>query len=226
MASGTFREDLYYRLNVVHIEVPPLRERRDDVPPLLHHFLRAFAESHRRPLPEVTAEALTRLVAYDWPGNVRELRNVAERLVLKCQTAIVVGMGMLPREILSAGENAPAGRQSAPVSTVHEDLFARLLQGSGSFWTDVYEPFMAHDLTRDTVRGVVRLGLAHTRGNYRALTAAFGMPTKDYKKLLNFLRNYQCHVPFQGFRMLRADGPPGQQKEKASGIAFDGGVGA
>jgi len=216
IANRTFRTDLFYRLNVVHIEIPPLRERRDDVPPLLHHFLRAFAESHQRPLPEVTTEALTRLVAYDWPGNVREVRNIAERLVLKCRTAGVIGIGLLPREILSADTNAPAERQSAPVSTVHEELFARLLQGSGSFWPDVYEPFMARDLTRDTVRGVVRLGLAHTHGNYRALTAVFGLPPTEYKKLLNFLRKYQCHVPFQGSRMLRAEWPPGQQKEKAS----------
>ena len=114
IASGTFREDLYYRLNVVHIEIPPLRERPDDIPPLLDHFLRAFAESHQRPLPEVTTEALTRLVAYRWPGNVREMRNIAERLVLNCGTASVIGIGMLPLEMLPADKNAPAKRESYP----------------------------------------------------------------------------------------------------------------
>jgi DNA-binding NtrC family response regulator len=78
----TFREDLYYRLNVVHIEVPPLRERRGDIPVLWKHFLFMFASAHRLPVPEVTPDAMQRLASYDWPGNVRELRNLAERLVV------------------------------------------------------------------------------------------------------------------------------------------------
>ena len=78
----TFREDLYYRLNVVHIEVPPLRERRGDIPVLLSHFLSTFSTLHRLPRPDVAADALQRLSTYDWPGNVRELKNVAERLVV------------------------------------------------------------------------------------------------------------------------------------------------
>src|SRR5687768_9040011 len=76
IAEKTFREDLYYRLNVIHIEVPPLRERREDVYVLLDHFLGMFAETHRINVPEVTPEALKQLTSYHWPGNVRELRNV------------------------------------------------------------------------------------------------------------------------------------------------------
>ena len=73
-----------------------------------------------------------------------------------------------------------------------------------SFWSEVHEPFMNHDLTRDDVRELVREGLAHTRGNYKMLVTSFNMPPEDYKKFLNFLRKYQCHVPFQGFRMAPA----------------------
>src|SRR5687768_4734050 len=76
IADKTFREDLYYRLNVVHIEVPPLRDRREDIFVLLNHFLGMFAETHRINVPEVTPEALKQLTSYHWPGNVRELRNV------------------------------------------------------------------------------------------------------------------------------------------------------
>jgi len=68
----------------------------------------------------------------------------------------------------------------------------------------VYEPFMARDLTRHEVRELVRLGLEHTRGNYKLLVSSFNMPPEDYKKFLNFLRKYQCHVPFQRFRMMTA----------------------
>jgi transcriptional regulator with PAS, ATPase and Fis domain len=81
VADKTFREDLYYRLNVVHIHVPALRERREDIPALLSYFLGSFADAHRMGVPELTPEALQRLTSYEWPGNVRELKNVAERLV-------------------------------------------------------------------------------------------------------------------------------------------------
>src|SRR5918996_4092896 len=84
VADKTFREDLYYRLNVVHIEVPPLRERREDIAILLNHFLGIFSETHQLPAPEINDEAVAYLTQYQWPGNVRELRNIAERLILRC----------------------------------------------------------------------------------------------------------------------------------------------
>jgi hypothetical protein len=83
-------------------------------------------------------------------------------------------------------------------------LFQRLIGEGASFWSEVYEPFMARDLTRNEVRELVRLGLEHTRGNYKLLVTSFNMPPEDYKKFLNFLRKYQCHVPFQRFRMMPA----------------------
>src|SRR5690606_32584969 len=77
--QGQFRQDLFYRLNVFEIGVPPLRERVDDIVPLAQHFLRQFAEKLHRPVPRVTPEVLEVLVSYDWPGNVRELQNAMER---------------------------------------------------------------------------------------------------------------------------------------------------
>ena len=71
-----------------------------------------------------------------------------------------------------------------------------------SFWSEVHKPFMDRDLTRDDVRELVRVGLAHTRGNYKMLVSAFNMPQRDYKRFLSFLRAYQCHVSFRPFRML------------------------
>ena len=80
--EGRFREDLYYRLNVVPIHLPPLRERREDVPLLAHHFLRRFAEENQKSFEGFTSEAVELLVRYDWPGNVRELENAVERAVV------------------------------------------------------------------------------------------------------------------------------------------------
>jgi Nif-specific regulatory protein len=80
--GGRFREDLYYRLNVVPIPLPPLRERRDDIPLLAQFFLKRYGELNRRDVPELTQEVTHALLAYDWPGNVRELENTIERLVV------------------------------------------------------------------------------------------------------------------------------------------------
>src|SRR5450432_4771448 len=80
--EGRFREDLYHRLNVIAVPLPPLRERREDVPRLLDHFLVKFCEENARPLTRFTPAALKLLVDYDWPGNVRELENVVERAVV------------------------------------------------------------------------------------------------------------------------------------------------
>jgi transcriptional regulator with PAS, ATPase and Fis domain len=82
VAEGEFREDLYYRLNVVPIVLPPLRERRDDIPMLAHYFLRRYAEQNKCTVPELTPPMIEGLKAHDWPGNVRELENTLERLIV------------------------------------------------------------------------------------------------------------------------------------------------
>jgi len=204
VAEKTFREDLYYRLNVVHIEVGPLRERREDIPVLLNHFLHGFADTYQARPPEVTPEANKYLVDYHWPGNVRELRNVAERLVLRTKDGRIT-VDALPAEITRQApiRVATAAGGETPVTAPNSQLlFERMFTNGASFWSEVYEPFMARDLTRNDVRHVVRLGLEHTRGNYKMLVQCFNMPPEDYKKFLNFLRKYQCHVPFQRFRMV------------------------
>jgi two-component system nitrogen regulation response regulator NtrX len=86
---GSFREDLFYRLNVLPIQVPPLRERKDDIPPLVRHFLRAHADEQGLKAKEITPEALEVLQNYEWPGNIRELRNLIERLMIMVQGAVI-----------------------------------------------------------------------------------------------------------------------------------------
>ncbi len=96
--EGKFREDLFYRLNVVPIDVPPLRQRRDDIPLLVDHFLKMFAHRYRRPVATLSAEALEVLQNYEWPGNIRQLRNLIERLSVTTRGDEVTA-DMIPLEI-------------------------------------------------------------------------------------------------------------------------------
>jgi DNA-binding NtrC family response regulator len=88
--KGHFREDLFYRLNVVHIEVPPLRERKEDIPLLIRYFLERFArEMNKKEIPTLSPEAMAALLAYEWPGNIRELENMLERAIILSPKPII-----------------------------------------------------------------------------------------------------------------------------------------
>jgi transcriptional regulator with PAS, ATPase and Fis domain len=200
VANKTFREDLYYRLNVIHIRVPPLRDRREDVPVLLRFFLDQFAKQYQVECPTLSAEAMQTLTDHPWPGNVRELKNVVERLVVRARNGII-GRDDLPLEVLrSAAPSVPASPAPQATRPAADMLFERMVNGGETFWSCVYAPFMSRDLTRDDLRTVVRKGLERTSGNYKVMVELFNMPPDDYKRFLGFLRKYQCHMPFQQFR--------------------------
>jgi transcriptional regulator with GAF, ATPase, and Fis domain len=207
IAAGAFREDLYFRLNVIHVPIPPLRERAEDIPLLIHHFLQSYRSVHRTAAADVSLEAMAALVAYRWPGNVRELKNVVERMVLKAQ-GHVIGLSDLPVEV-TRSLGVPAGAQngqgaSAPKMSQAHELSALMLDRGESFWSAVYPLFIARDLTRNDLRTIVQVGLERTNGNYRLLVQLFNMPQDDYKRFLSFLRKHDCHLPFQRFRAVPA----------------------
>jgi len=204
VAAREFREDLYYRLNVLHLTVPPLRERTGDIPELVEHFLRTFAAHHQMTPPSLSAGALERLCAYAWPGNVRELKNVLERLVLAGRPT--VDLAQLPPEIATVTPSPADEHDRARPTGSHRariDAMLERLAQKESFWTAVYPTFMARDITRDDLRFIVRTGLEQTRGSYRLLLELFNMTPDDYKRFLGFLRQHDCHLPFQRFRMLK-----------------------
>jgi DNA-binding NtrC family response regulator len=116
-AEGKFREDLYYRINVFSITIPPLRERRGDIPLLVDHFLKKFARSMNRPVTRISADAENILQSYDWPGNVRELQNAIERAVLVCKSQ-KVEPDDLPLTIHHGGSER-SGRSLAEIERQH-----------------------------------------------------------------------------------------------------------
>src|SRR5688572_2266794 len=99
--DGRFREDLFYRLHVINITLPPLRQRKDDIPVLAQHFLEKYGEENNRPDMELTSDALDLMMDYDWPGNVRELENVMERAVV-LSTGPRIGAELIPEHIRTA----------------------------------------------------------------------------------------------------------------------------
>jgi transcriptional regulator with GAF, ATPase, and Fis domain len=197
-----FRDDLYYRLNVFEICIPPLRARPDDIPLLLAYYLQLFADQHRRPLLTVAPPALDLLCRYAWPGNIRELRNVVERLVLRL-AGPVIEPDAVPRDLLAA---RPPAAPAPPVDGSHQARVAaildRLLTQHESFWTSAYPAFMARDITRHDLRQLIHTGLERTHGSYRLLVGLFNMTTDDYKRFLGFLKQHDCHLPFQRFRAI------------------------
>lgn len=105
VAEGKFRDDLYYRLNVITIHLPPLRERKEDIPLLLEHFLKKYCDENQKPLRRFSPEAMRHLLDYDWPGNVRELENVVERAVVLSRDT-VVDPTLLPESLLEQAGKA------------------------------------------------------------------------------------------------------------------------
>jgi transcriptional regulator with GAF, ATPase, and Fis domain len=147
VASGNFREDLFYRLNVVPIHLPPLRERRTDIPLLVEHFVTKFNERLKKSITEVEADALDRLTSYHWPGNIRELENVLERTMLFCGGPSIratdlppeLQMAVTPSAIAPAGAPAPAGGRATSLKEivrqeterVERELIMRALDETG-----------------------------------------------------------------------------------------------
>lgn len=192
--AGAFREDLYYRLNVIHIAIPALRERREDIGLLARYFAARYAKEYGTAPPDFCADTMRRLTEYPWPGNVRELRNAVERLVVGVRHT--VSPEDLPTHMASP---APASSPSSDVAR-SDALYDRMVFGQESFWSVVYEPFMCRDLTRDDLRALVTRGLDETRGNYVMLVRLFNIEACEYKRFLNFLHKHGCHVPVAPFR--------------------------
>jgi transcriptional regulator with PAS, ATPase and Fis domain len=211
VANKTFREDLYYRINVIHMRVPPLRERLEDIPLLLNFFLDQFARQYQVERPNLGDDAMQSLCEHAWPGNVRELKNVVERLVVRARSG-EIRRDDLPLEVLRT--STPAIVPPTPTTRAAADvLLERLINGGESFWSCVYTPFMSRDLTRDDLRTIVRKGLERTSGNYKVMVELFNMPADDYKPFLTFLGKHQCKMPFFQFRCL----PPSEHLPRAVG---------
>ncbi len=220
ITQGQFREDLFYRMNVIHLVVPPLRTRREDIPLLIEHFLKRFTapptngngnghgngtgDAHQNgsgnhgPVRAIAPEAIRVLSAYNWPGNVRQVENVIERLVVTGRREVIQVDDLSP-EIRTPDHFGLRPRRERR-RTVADDLFKKLIEERVSFWDTVYPLYMNREITRGNVRDLVHKGLEEARGNYKIVLRLFNMEAADYKRFLNFLRKHDCQLPFKEYR--------------------------
>ena len=192
VASGDFREDLLYRLRVIEIQVPALRDRREDIPALTEYFL---GRAHR-PL-SISPEAQEALVKHRWPGNVRELQNIIEQAIWLARGSTIT-LEDLPEPIRNPTPRVTSQHERR--RQVADQLFEALVAGQYSFWDHVHPLFLDRDITRHDIRELVKRGLRDTKGNYRAVLRLFGMPESDYHRFHNFLTAHACKVDFRNYR--------------------------
>jgi two-component system NtrC family response regulator len=143
--KGTFREDLYYRFNVVTITLPPLRERKEDLPPLIEHFLKKYSRENNKAVASVTKEAKDLLMNYNYPGNIRELENIIERAVVLCRGDTVtqqdLPLNLQESEVEESLKRARESRRSLPeiLEEIERHRIAQALQKSGGVQTQAAE---------------------------------------------------------------------------------------
>jgi transcriptional regulator with PAS, ATPase and Fis domain len=213
IAAGQFREDLYYRLNVIKVAIPPLRERGEDILELFNHYFDLYCRAQGHDVPELSSAAASILLAYRWPGNVRELKNIAERLALREIEGAVMPQHLpselhdqkpaLARSSLVLPVQAPASPAAGGRWMAADAAWDEMMRGGRSFWMVVHPRFINRELTKADVREIIRRGLEQTQGSYRKLVELFRLPQTDYKRFLAFLSQHDCHLPFHEFRDQR-----------------------
>jgi transcriptional regulator with PAS, ATPase and Fis domain len=171
--KADFREDLFYRLTVFSIQVPPLRKRLEDVPLLVEHMLRGRKG--------ISDDAVTKLQSYKYPGNVRELENLVEAALYTAQGSVIKAEDI-----------------TLPVEAQLKDVFEELMVED--FWESVAKPYGERLITKSHVEQLIRKGLTQTGGSYRKLVHLFRMPESDYKRFMDFLRRHHCKVDFRPYR--------------------------
>jgi transcriptional regulator with PAS, ATPase and Fis domain len=186
VAEGAFRQDLLFRLNVIGVSIPPLRERREDIPVLAHHFLGQL-NTVQRTSKKFGAEALLPLLAHRFPGNIRELQNAVERGFF---TASGQTIASIPIEDSSGEDSGNEVRK----------WLADLAEGRRNFWSAIHDRYKRRDISREKVIALIDLGLRTTRGSYKNLASLLRIEQREYRRLMDFLRRNKCHLDFRPYR--------------------------
>jgi DNA-binding NtrC family response regulator len=175
-AEDKFRSDLYYRLGVFTIQLPPLRDRRDDIPVLVHHYLRRFGRELGREVREVAPDAMAILTGYDWPGNIRELQSVIKQALLQASGAVLI------RPFLPDLEMPSSPSPDVLTTALDLDAFIRGRLGAATNDSEVYA-----DTHREVDRLLLTRVLEHTHGNHRDAARLLGISRQTMRVKLRAL---------------------------------------
>jgi transcriptional regulator with GAF, ATPase, and Fis domain len=180
MRTGRFRQDLYFRINVLNLRIPPLRERKDDIVLFADKFINEANKQYRKN-KRISPETLVKLLDYPFPGNIRELENIIIRAYVLSKKDEIE-----PGDIIFDIEEE-GGNKEIAMKLYKEIVF----EGKG-FWEVVYKPFLRRDLNRKQVKDIVSFGLRKTKGSYKKLLPLLniGESERDYKK---FMRSITVH---------------------------------
>ena len=203
LEEGTFREDLYYRLNVVHLDIPPLRDRPQDIPRLLNHFIDKYGRRYGWTAQDLSPEIVSKFLSYDWPGNIRELENLVRRLmVLRDPNYVLAELTNRPP---AQGGNAPSPTAQPPAAAGGDEE-------PKEYTADLKA--IARKAAQVAEREAILTMLAHTAGNKREAAERLGI---SYKAILYKIREYGIGRP----RAARKTQPPPVKEPEAPVVASD-----
>jgi transcriptional regulator with PAS, ATPase and Fis domain len=196
---GKFRKDLYYRLNTLEIRVPPIRERMEDIPILVHWFLEKTVAAEDGRVKSFSKEAFELLCEYRFPGNVRQLKGIVQGAYY-LSPGRTIDRDQLPVEIREGVTNRSTARG---VARSGHQLYQEIVQGRGTFRDLVKEPFLRRQISSSMVRRVIHRALTETRGKYRNAFRILGISDQEYSVTLVFLKRHGCYLNFRRYRRTR-----------------------
>jgi transcriptional regulator with GAF, ATPase, and Fis domain len=185
--EGRFRKDLLYRLKVLHIKLPPLRNRRDDIPMLAHAFLDRLNLTNKT-RKHFAPGVINQLMTHAFPGNVRELQNAIERAFFSAKGTMI--------------EEVPLEHRAEDVASMNEvqTWFKDLADGRKDFWSAVHNRYKRRDISREKVIALVDFGLRSTHGSYKTMASLFRLKKSEYRRFMDFLRRNDCLLDFRPYR--------------------------
>ena len=185
---GSFREDLFHRLNELSVKVPSLAERREDIPDLARHFLSRLHSNYSRgtPVSRLDEKAASMLKELDYPGNIRQLVSILQGALIESSEGVVGEKEVMRALAVSKGFTARESYND------ESEIYDRIREGEGDFWSLVHAPFAAHEITRFQVLRIYRMALAeggNVKGAARILGALPGLGS-DEERALNKFKNF------------------------------------
>ena len=186
--TGTFRQDLLFRLKVLHIQVPPLRSRKQDIPDIALSFLERLNETNKTK-KRFGRGILDALATGNYAGNIRELQNLIERAYFSTTVGNVI-------KTVEVESGARHWQSSDEVQSWFKDLTA----GRKDFWTLIHARYKNRDISRENVIALMDLGLRATRGSYTSVASLFHLDRREYRRFMDFLRRNGCQPDFREYR--------------------------